>query len=513
MEELRQYSRGHLLNLLRATAAGEDSEGATVSTAAAPQRAASPACEGPLPRAAEAEAAEAAGLAAQERREQRPQQHELLQEPAARPQQETPVGTGAAALQQAAPKQAAPQQAAVQQHEPQQPELALPGGFYHHYFGVTPQLPDPTVTSYKAQLNLALASNGQPQRPSRRVGGKAAQPVCLLACPTQAEAAAARDLGALWREQRLRGGGSKPHRGHRPLFNFDESRWEQEQGELLAAVRQCATLRQLQKLLAVCLANGTLRALGSSMPRDAASWQLATQRRAADGDGSKRWRPSLKRALAQLAPGRSRSWDGLQHGLDGGTVSGGEEGGGRRRRHSRLARSQSLTDSHGYDSELAEQEAAAAGVRQPVLQSTGAAQAALLALAAAAAADPQEGQAGPAMATEGTAAVGAAAVGAAGGAAAGAADELESDYLGVRKCPDGGWRVVVPVRLDGLGAPALVGFKCLQSFELLSEQEAALVRDLGLLWYEQWCGPESFRDNRLWNFALRRQARRKQTYG
>lgn len=224
MEELRQYSRGHLLNLLRATAAGEDSEGATVSTAAAPQRAASPACEGPLPRAAEAEAAEAAGLAAQERREQRPQQHELLQEPAARPQQETPVGTGAAALQQAAPKQAAPQQAAVQQHEPQQPELALPGGFYHHYFGVTPQLPDPTVTSYKAQLNLALASNGQPQRPSRRVGGKAAQPVCLLACPTQAEAAAARDLGALWREQRLRGGGSKPHRGHRPLFNFDESR-------------------------------------------------------------------------------------------------------------------------------------------------------------------------------------------------------------------------------------------------------------------------------------------------
>ncbi len=357
-------------------------------------------------------------------------------------------------------------------------------------------------------------------------------------------------------------------------------------------MRQCATLRQLQKLLAVCLANGTLRALGSSMPRDAASWQLATQRRAADGDGSKRWRPSLKRALAQLAPGRSRSWDGLQHGLDGGTVSGGEEGGGRRRRHSRLARSQSLTDSHGYDSELAEQEAAAAGVRQPVLQSTGAAQAALLALAAAAAADPQEGQAGPAMATEGTAAVGAAAVGAAqgapaegaaGGAAAGAADELESDYLGVRKCPDGGWRVVVPVRLDGLGAPALVGFKCLQSFELLSEQgelmvgcsysqqkcsrqpafqacswvalgcvrrlpvcpthasryesqcpaiavpnappptcpiclpscltEAALVRDLGLLWYEQWCGPESFRDNRLWNFALRRQARRKQTYG
>lgn len=228
-------------------------------------------------------------------------------------------------------------------------------------------------------------------------------------------------------------------------------RWEQDQPELLTAVRQCATLQQLQQMLAVCMANGTLRALGSGLPRDAASWQAATQR-----NGSKRWWPSLKRALSQLAPGRSGSWDGLQLGTEGGAASEGEEGGrGRRQRRMRLARSVSLTDSFGYDSEpAAGQAGAAAEGRERAVQSTGGAQAALLALGAG----PPEGQGGAygsSMDTEGI--------------EGGAADELESDYLGVRKCPTGGWRVVVTVRLNSLAVPELDGFKCRQPFELATE--------------------------------------------
>lgn len=221
VEELAQYSRGQLLDMLRAAAAGADSEGPTVSTAAAPAaRPSSAASDGQQPFAPTGVAvtSKAAEPAAQEQEGLRPQQHELLQEPAAQLQQQA----------RAAPPAPAPppqQEQAVLQQPGQAP--ALPGGFYHHYFGVAPQVPHPDVTSYKAQLALALSSGGQPQRPSKHLGGKKAQNVCLLACPTQTEAAAARDLGALWRESRLagpRGGGSKPRHFKHGLFNFDKSR-------------------------------------------------------------------------------------------------------------------------------------------------------------------------------------------------------------------------------------------------------------------------------------------------
>lgn len=222
--------------MLRATAAGADSEGPTVSTAAAPAaRPSSAASDGQEPFAPQAVGAavtcKAAEPAAPEQEGPRPQQHELLQEPAAQLQQQAPA-------EPPAPAPPPQQEQAVLQQQGQAP--ALPGGFYHHYFGVAPQVPHPDVTSYKAQLALALSSGGQPQRPSKHLGGKKAQNVCLLACPTQAEAAAARDLGALWRETRLagpRGGGSKPLRFKPTLFNFDKSRcgWLEPVG----ALRQC----------------------------------------------------------------------------------------------------------------------------------------------------------------------------------------------------------------------------------------------------------------------------------
>lgn len=125
--------------------------------------------------------------------------------------------------------------------------------------------------------------------------------------------------------------------------------------------------------------------------------------------------------------------------------------------------------------------------------------------------------------------------------------EDESDYLGVRRLSGCGWQARVPLRLDALGAPALDGFKCEQPVELATElggpggwvtpclgaarlpcarpaahcaagltrhapakiqlallpAEAALVRDLGLLWYEQSCGPDAFSTSRLYNFPLR----------
>lgn len=215
------------------------------------------------------------------------------------------------------------------------------------------------------------------------------------------------------------------------------------------------------------MADGTLRALGASMPRDAASWQAATHRAARRGSGSKAGQQSLKRALNQLAPGRGSSWAGLQLEPEGGAAAGGEEGGGRPRRHTRPARnSASLSDSfdYAYDSDpgaAGEAAPAAAPVAAPARlhrsQSAGAAQAALLGGGGAQHAQhAQQGQGealDSSMATDG----------------AGTPDEWDSDYLGVRLCPGGTWRTEVVLRLDALGVPSLDGFKCRQPVELGTE--------------------------------------------
>lgn len=258
VEELRLCDFEQLLDMLRAVAAGEwqDSaeDGATVSTAAAPPQACAAEADAADAVKAEAGVGEPAASEQQQQQEEgRPQQHELLQEPATQPQ---------SGLLPVAPQQAAPQQQPVQQQQPQQQQTAPQQQLYQHYFGVLPQVPHPSVTSYKAQLSILLTSAGQPQRPSRAFGSKRAQQMCLLACPSQAEAAAARDLGALWREHRLWGGRpkGKTHPFHRALFNFDQSRCA---GSAEGAAAWVWRRLQLKSVVAEDVSGGS----GASVPR------------------------------------------------------------------------------------------------------------------------------------------------------------------------------------------------------------------------------------------------------
>lgn len=72
--------------------------------------------------------------------------------------------------------------------------------------------------------------------------------------------------------------------------------------------------------------------------------------------------------------------------------------------------------------------------------------------------------------------------------------EDDSDYLGVRAAPNNGgsggqsgWVADLSLRLDGMGRPVRGAARQRQALETETELEAALVRDVAVVWQEVWC--------------------------
>ncbi|KAL4424283.1 hypothetical protein ABPG75_001584 [Micractinium tetrahymenae] len=89
-------------------------------------------------------------------------------------------------------------------------------------------------------------------------------------------------------------------------------------------------------------------------------------------------------------------------------------------------------------------------------------------------------------------------------AASGDAGAGDSEYLGVRPAPGdrGGWLAEVSVTLDASGQPDPGGRRQQRAVHVATELEAALARDLPLVWQQAWCGPTS--SGPLCNFPFKR---------